>query len=138
MFRLLPTLLLLIFVSSCRKDNSNSQVPLVAVDFTINLNDPQFIDLAVTTGWVYVTGGSMGIIIYRNNDSEFSAYDRHSPHNVNEFCQVSVNEDNITITDECSDSQWIITDGQVIDGPAQAPLRRYNTTYSYPFLRVYN
>lgn len=138
MLRFLTLLALLISISSCRKDNSDSQVPLVAVDFTINLNDPQFIDLAVPTGWVYVTGGSMGIIIYRNNDTEFSAYDRHSPYNVDDLCQVSVNEDNITINDECSDSQWIITDGQVIDGPAQAPLRRYFTTYSPPFLRVYN
>jgi hypothetical protein len=122
---------------ACRKDN-NSQVPLVAVDITINLNDPQFIDLAVPTGWIYLTGGSMGLIVYRNNDSEFSCYDRHSPYNVEEYCRVSVSDDNITIVDECSDSQWVLIDGQVINGPAEAPLRSYSTNYNPPFLRIYN
>ncbi len=127
----------LLTITSCRKENS-SQVPLVAVDITINLNDPQFINLAVPTGWIYLTGGSMGLIVYRNNNTDFTCYDRHSPYNVDEYCRVSVSDDNITAIDECSDSQWVLTDGQVVLGPAEAPLRAYQTNYNPPYLRIYN
>lgn len=114
-------------------------VPLVAVDFTVNLNEPSFFELTNITGWLYVTGGSRGIIIYRNNIDQFSAYERHSPYNVDEGCRASVNEeDQVVIEDECSDSTWLIVDGSVITGPAVQPLKQYNTQLTGSILRVYN
>lgn len=124
-------------VTSCRKDRINA-IPLVTVDVTINLNNPQFIDLTYVSGWEYLTGGSMGLIVYRNSETEFSAFDRHSTYEPEEDCRVSVGEDNITIEDECSDSSWLLIDGSVITGPAAAPLQRYNTSYNPPYLRIYN
>lgn len=121
---------------SCRKDQS--RIPFVPVDFTINLNEPQWFNLTSITGWEYVTGGSRGIVIYRHTLDEFVAYDRHSTYNVGEGCRVSVEDDNITLADECSESEWLIIDGSVLQGPATVPLQAYNTTFNDPFLRIYN
>jgi nitrite reductase/ring-hydroxylating ferredoxin subunit len=122
--------------SSCRRESTI--IPFVPVDITININNPAYFDLLIPTGWVYLTGGSMGLIVYRNSEDEFSAYDRHSTHNIDELCRVSVLEDNITIVDECSGSKWIIVDGSVMNGPAFRPLHQYNTTFTNPILRIYN
>lgn len=123
---------------SCKKENQ--QVPLVAVDVTVNLNNPQFLDLTYVSGWEYLTGGSLGIIVYRSSQNEFVAFDRHSPYQPDEQCRVSVSDDNITIIDDpdCSTSSWLIIDGSLISGPAATGLQPYNTSFNDPYLRIYN
>lgn len=113
-------------------------MPLVQVNFTVNINEPSFFDLTGITGWVYVSGGSNGILIYRNNVDQFTAYDRHAPYNVNERCRVSVLDDGITVKDECSESSWLLLDGSIISGPTIQPLKQYSTQFSGSILRVYN
>ncbi|NQX98665.1 MAG: hypothetical protein HRT73_12420, partial [Flavobacteriales bacterium] len=61
---------------SCSKDK-NSNIPLVRVDITIHTNDPAFNTISVPGTWMYVNGGSRGLIIYRISNEEFKAYDRH-------------------------------------------------------------
>ncbi len=104
----------------------------------MNINEPEFFNLTSITGWVYVTGGSRGIIVYRNNLNQFTAFDRHSPHNVSEGCRVAVLEDDITIKDECSESTWLIIDGSVISGPTTQGLKQYNTQCAGTILRAFN
>jgi hypothetical protein len=113
-------------------------VPLVSVDFSVNINNASYFELTNITGWVYVTGGSRGIIIYRNNIDQFTAFDRHAPYNAEEGCRVFVLEDDITLKDECSESSWLILDGSLISGPAEQPLKQYSTQFSGSTLRVYN
>ncbi len=122
--------------NGCR--DQESIVPLVQVDFSINIDEPAFFELNNITGWIYVSGGSRGILIYRNNLDQFSAYDRHAPFEVNEGCQVSVAADQFTILDPCSESSWIIIDGSVLTGPADQPLKQYNTQLLGNILRVFN
>ncbi|MCB0762692.1 MAG: hypothetical protein KDC12_14280 [Flavobacteriales bacterium] len=133
---ILTTVVLTLGSWQCRK--KNDQIPLVSVNITMNINEPQFFDLSAVGGWVYVTGGSRGIIVYRNNLNEFSAYDRHAPFNVDEECQVKVTEDNVIIEDPCSGSQWLIIDGSLLQGPAGRSLQSYSTTFSDPILHIYN
>lgn len=125
-----------LLLTACR-DNT-SEVPLVQVDFTINVNEPAFFDLASPTGWLYSTGGSRGIIIYRNSQDEFTALDRHGTYDIQAGCAVIVADDGVILDDPCSDSQWLIVDGSVVTGPANQPLKQYRTTFSNPYLRVYN
>lgn len=128
-------LMVLVFGTQC---NRNRFIPYVPVDFEINLNLPAYQPLTAVSGWITVSGGSRGIIIYRLNQDEFIAYDRHSTYEVDAACQVAVEEDNILITDPCSGSQWVITDGSVASGPAELPLQRYQTFWSPPILRIVN
>ncbi len=139
MKRIILYISLIVLLASCKGCNEdNSVVPLVSVDFSININQASFFELTNITGWVYVSGGSRGIIIYRNNIDQFTAFDRHSPYNVDEGCRVSVLEDNITIKDECSESTWLILDGSLISGPAVQPLKQYSTQFNGSILRIRN
>lgn len=130
-------ILIAIFLLAGCKEN-NSVVPLVSVDFSVNINNASYFELTNITGWVYVTGGSRGIIIYRNNIDQFTALDRHAPYNAEEGCRVFVLEDEITLKDECSESSWLILDGSLISGPAEQPLKQYSTQFNGSILRVYN
>ncbi len=123
--------------SRCR-DNNITQVPYVPVNIAININQPDFFDLTVPSGWVYVTGGSRGIIVYRNSIDEFTALERHSTYQVENQCAVAVNDDGVLISDPCSASQWYIQDGTVVNGPATFPLVQYETSFQDPYLYITN
>lgn len=122
----------------CKKNEQ--QVPVPGVDFTINISNPSYINLQSPSGWVYVSGGSLGIIIYRNSQTEFSAYDRHSPYQVSERCQVAVDSTDLFAIDPCSDSKFLLTDGSPTEGPATVPLTSYQTMFNQNnnVLRIYN
>lgn len=130
-------LLVSVFLSSGCRDRQ-AQIPVVDVNVTININEPQFFDLSVPTGYVYLVGGSQGLIVYRLNQEEFVVLERHSPVNPEDRCRVEVKEDGVIVEDPCSGSQWLISDGSVVGGPTSFALRRYNSQFSDPFLYIYN
>ncbi len=135
--KLFTGLILILFLGSSRC-NRNRFIPYVPVDFEINLNLPAYQALTAPSGWLTVSGGSRGILIYRLNMDEFIAYDRHSTYDVDASCQIAVEDDNIILTDPCSGSQWLIIDGSVVQGPAELPLQRYQTFWMPPVLRIVN
>jgi hypothetical protein len=114
-----------IFITSCNKSDTSSNIPLVTVNFKVYPSDPAYSKLQIPGGWLYVTGGSMGIIIYRVSESTFTALDRHSTYLPNNRCRVSVDNTQVTAVDSCSGSKWVITDGSVMNGPASRPLQKY-------------
>lgn len=123
-------------VVACR--DRQSQIPVVAVNFSININEPQFFDLSVPTGYAYVIGGSQGIIVYRINETDFVALERHSPVNPENDCQVVVAEDGVIVEDPCSNARWLINDGSVVDGDNSFALRTYETSFNNPILYIFN
>ncbi len=131
-------LLILPFFLGCSKDE-DEYIPLVRVDLTIYTNDPAFNVISVPGTWTYINGGSRGIIIYRASNNEFKAYDRHCTYDSGNSCAlVSVDATNITATDDCCGSQFLLTDGSVIKNPASLPLKQYQTSFDGAVLRVYN
>lgn len=135
--RLFLFLIIVVVLSwSCR--DRQSQIPYVQVNLNININEPQYFDLSVPTGYVYITGGSLGIILYRLSDTEFVALERHSPYNPEDGCRVEVKSDGVIIEDPCSDSEWLINDGSIVSGPTNFALTTYNTSFSSPYLYIYN
>jgi nitrite reductase/ring-hydroxylating ferredoxin subunit len=138
MKRVLTLLFLFTLIWSC--DKKDNQVPVPAVDFSVNLSNPSYLNLQSPSGWVYVNGGSMGIIIYRNSQTEFNAYDRHSPYLVTNRCRVAVDSSNFFVLDACSNSKFLLTDGSPVSGPAEVSLKTYQTSFNQNsnVLRVYN
>ena len=135
-------LILILFVSilsflGCNKDD-NSTIPLVAVDLYLNLSNPEFIHLKVDNGWTYVSGGSRGIIVYRTN-GQYKAFDRHCTFNPSSSCGlVSIDVTNVTGKDDCCGSMFLMSNGQVTQGPATQTLKEYNTSFDGTVLRIYN
>jgi hypothetical protein len=127
----------LILCLGCR-DRNNNRVPEVPVNIAINIYQPDFFNLTVPSGWVYITGGSRGIIVFRKSTTEFVALERHSPYQPEDNCAVVVNEDNVIVSDPCSDSQWLIMDGTIVQGPTAFALETYQTSFSDPILYITN
>lgn len=126
------------FMTACRKEERGG-VPLSLVDISINVNNPAYSDLAVPGGWIYLSGGSLGLIVYRSGPDSFVAMDRHCPYQPADLCRVFVDESEITALDTaCCHSSFLITDGSVVQGPAALNLQRYNTSFNGTTLRIYN
>lgn len=122
---------------SCRKDDNS--IPFVRVDLTININEPQFSSLNTVGNWVYITGGSRGIILYRRTNDQFTALERHCPYDPSvSSAYVQVDSTNITATDHTCNSSFQLYDGAVTSGPSNKTLKQYNTNFDGTWVRVYN
>ena len=125
---------------SCKKKKNNEQfIPYVYVDFYIPITNPQFVNLNAVGGWVYVTGGSKGIIIYRKSNDEFGAYDRHCPYMPENSCSLLyVSASGTTSIDSCCGSEFLLVDGSVLKQPSSYPMLRYQSTFDGNQLHVFN
>lgn len=132
------SILILLFFS-CKKDDNNQNVPLVEVYFQINIDDPAYIKLKTVGGWEYLTGGSRGIIVYREGQNNFKAYDRHCTFQPSNTCAlVSVDASNLTASDVCCGSSFLLVNGSVSRPPANLPLKEYSTSFDGTTLIVQN
>ena len=96
----------------------------------INISLPSYSSLNTIGGWKYISGGSQGIIIYRQSYDQFSAYDRHCTYNADNPCgQASVDSTNSFVECSCDSSQYQLYDGLVIQGPATYSLKNYRTNF---------
>ncbi len=136
---------LFVFVfTSCTKKNTNTTVnnnpvPSIPVQITLFPNNVSNFKIQAIGGWMYISGGIRGIIVYRKSEEEFVAIERTSSHLPNDDAAiVKVQTNNFTLKDTVSDSQWRIFDGTVTKGPTQWPLRLYGTTYDGNVLRIVN
>lgn len=128
----------LIIIAGCKKDGTNN-VPETSVDIYMYTNNPSFVNVSVVGGWVYISGGIRGILLYRKSNSEFMAYDRNCTYQSSNPCAtVYVDNTNIQATDTCCHSRFSIYDGTVYQGPASLPLKSYRTTFDGNVLHVYN
>lgn len=147
-FFLISVTFVLIF-SSCNK--KNDVIPDVYVNFILDLNDPEFVNLnaiggsdtvdARTNNWGLEAAGfdGNGIIIYRGPD-EFYAYDRTCPHDyaVNEL-SIKVNIDfTLAVCPKCGTTYALSASGTPASGIGRYPLKNYRTRFDGRFVTVWN
>ena len=120
-------------------DSENNNIPLVEVNFQLNINDPAYLELQTIGGAVEIFGGSRGIILYRSSENEIRAYDRHCTFQPSSTCAlVSIDPNRFTGSDNCCGSIFLLTDGSVSSPPATFPLKSYQTIFDGTFLSVTN
>jgi nitrite reductase/ring-hydroxylating ferredoxin subunit len=132
-------LLSLVVIFSCNKNQN--RVPYVPIDLYLNITLPSYTNLNVIGGWVYVSGGSKGLIVYRQTAETFMIYDRHCTYDVNAACaSASVDSTNLAVSCDCDESQYQLYDGAVINGPAIYSLQQYQSIYDglANTLHIYN
>lgn len=128
---------LCITISSCRRNTS--YIPRVPVDVIINTLDPAYQKLNGIGGWVYVEGGSKGIIVFRSDYNDFMAFDRHCTYTPENSCsKVSVDYFNLYATDSCCNSKFQLIDGNPVEGPASIGLQQYNTSFDGNIIQIWN
>jgi nitrite reductase/ring-hydroxylating ferredoxin subunit len=129
-------ILLVISFNSCNK-KKNDVIPYSYVDFTLNLNDPEFVNLGSTFGsaiinsntnnWRYSGGyDGNGIIIFNGVD-QFYAYDRTCPYDfVINGLSVKINVDfTEAVCPKCSTKYSLSANGTPISGAGKYPLKNY-------------
>jgi nitrite reductase/ring-hydroxylating ferredoxin subunit len=137
-FLLLLTLFLM-GTFSCKKEEQAPEIPYVYVNFTLNPNGTQYINLNVVNGWETVTGGYNGILIFRKAISEFAAFERACPYDpTTAGAQVRVDLSGITCTCPVCGSKYIMVDGTPYEGPSHYPLKPYTTYYDGAMLYISN
>jgi len=118
--------------TSC-KNVSHNDLPNVYVDLSLDLSKPEYYELNTFGNYIYITGGVSGIIVYRDLDGSFRAYERACPYDYYECGgRISVVDRDKGIMEDnvCCGSQYSLTnDGLVIKGPATIPLRQYKVYY---------
>ena len=123
-----------IFVLSCSSDDDNGSgnnpnLPSVNVNFTINLNLPQFEELNFPGNSEVITAdgvGIRGLIIYNINNTLFSAFELSDPNIPPSDCS-ALNVNGIQAESNCgNDNVYEIINGQQLEGDGGFPLLRYN------------
>jgi nitrite reductase/ring-hydroxylating ferredoxin subunit len=143
---------LVFFSSSCNK--KNDVIPDVIVDFSLSLNDPQFIDLRSfgTTVLIDANTNNLGIraagydgngIIIFSGVDEYYAYDRTCPHDYvidGSSVRVNIDPENSlnAICPKCSTNYALSAGGTPSKGVGQYPLKNYRTSFDGLNVRVWN
>lgn len=143
-----------VFVLCSCRNAKNDVIPDVYVNFTIDLLDPQFINLTAmggsdtidgrTNNWGYRAEGfnGNGIIVYTGPD-EYYAYDRTCPHDyaVNGL-SVKVKIDPVDFTSavcpQCGTKYGLSVFGTPVSGVSKYPLKNYKTRFDGRYITVWN
>jgi len=138
---------------SCENEK-NDVIPDVYVDFTMDLNDIEFVNLSSVFGSVYVNANTNnwgqkaagydgnGIIVFAGPAGEYYSYDRTCPHDYytnNLSVKVSVVDIIYAECPRCK-SRYALTNGgtPLSDAISKYPLKNYRTSYLGNYLRVWN
>jgi nitrite reductase/ring-hydroxylating ferredoxin subunit len=126
--------------SACRDDDqvdpTRDFFPPVNVYVTVNTLFPQFADLNVPLGFVYLREGYRGIILYRTGEDRYVAFDRTCSFNTKDSCAfVSMDSNRVQMRcgqfnpdfQPCCNSRFDASSGIPISGDARIPLRQYFT-----------
>jgi nitrite reductase/ring-hydroxylating ferredoxin subunit len=139
-----------IFLNSCKKER-NDVIPDVYVNFTLDLYDPEFVNLnamggsdtvdARTNNWGSGAAGynGNGIIIYRGAD-EFYAYDRTCPYDyaVNGLSIKIKIDFTLAVCPKCGTSYALSAFGTPTSGIGRYPLKNYRTSFDGRYVRAWN
>jgi nitrite reductase/ring-hydroxylating ferredoxin subunit len=138
-----------IAASSCTKAK-NDVIPDVYVNFTIDLADPEFVNLtaigsdtvdARTNNWGSGAAGfdGNGIIVFNGGDA-FYAFDRTCPHDYAiDGTSVKVNVDfTIAVCPRCGTTYSLSASGTPASGVGRYPLKNYRTSFDGRFVTVWN
>lgn len=121
--------LTIILSFSCKGEQD--KIPNVYVNISLDLNKPDYSTLSGIGNYVYITGGVSGIVVYRDGQNDFVAFDRACPHDP-ECGRVFVNKDISRLIDTiCCQSEFTISaNGAPVAGPAKNYLKKYQTFYN--------
>ena len=131
---------------SCKKEDPQNEIPDVPdeipdvpVNFSLDPNSTQYLELNVVNGWVYLTGGYRGILVFRKSVTEFMAYERACPYDWDlANARLEVDVSGITAVCPSCQSKFILLDGSPYEGPSPYPMKQYQTTYDGILLYIYN
>lgn len=132
-------------LAGCKKDSpaSATGVPNVSVSgISVNVDAGGYTNLLTVGGWVYVTGGYDGIILFCNAQDSYLAFDRGCPYDciTNSKAIVNVQTGGITAVCPVCGTVYSLYSGARLSGPGTIALKQYTVNYSNypPFIYLSN
>lgn len=141
LFLFLFFMILSVVVSTTCETNCRKLAPYVTVNINLTLYGSELTQLGPGQS-ITIDGGVNGIILYRDYDDNYFAFDRTCPQWPDHDVAVEKDEDweEFYSCPECHSKFYLVYDGQPWDdsGPARCPLVRYNTYVEGLILHIYN
>jgi hypothetical protein len=130
----------LILIFSCCSSRRNAcYFPSVPVVFKeINLNLIEYSNLRFENSFVYESGGIAGLIIYRETGNDFRVFDRASPISPENPNAILYVDSNLFGLKDSVNNALFDFEGNILYGPKNCNLLRYNAAYHPPFLIIQN
>ena len=133
MGRVILHIFLAVFLTAlfaCEREDDHP-VPFVRVDFNFNVLHYNLSNPGMTAQLAREeSGGYRGIFVYRMSVDEFRAFDRACPDNPHQ-CTLRISDENpLMVYAECCESEYLLIDGSVSQGPSNYPLREYRTSFN--------
>jgi nitrite reductase/ring-hydroxylating ferredoxin subunit len=117
-------LLMTIVCLSCGKNSD--PIPDVAVYIQGSLSSSTFSKVKGVGVAITISGGVAGIIVYHRADGAYVAYDRCSSYQPEKKCAINIDSGDLTATDPCSGSVFLLYDGTPSKLPATQSLKAYS------------
>jgi nitrite reductase/ring-hydroxylating ferredoxin subunit len=131
MKRILVVFFGIVLMVGCEPDLSDDAIPYTPFDVIyLNLNLPEYNILKTDGGFKSLNeGGYKGLIVYRQNASNYLAYDKYCSYQPNSACAtVEVHVSTLYMLCACCNSTFDLATGYPTGGPAWRPLRQYETS----------
>ncbi|MDN5204033.1 hypothetical protein QQ008_21760 [Fulvivirgaceae bacterium BMA10] len=131
--------LFLITSSGCEENpDGGGIIPYAFVDLSLNLNKFELLPLKTIGGYVQIDGGVRGIIIYRESNTHYRAFERNCTYEpLNDCARVEVDQSGLFMIDPCCNSSFDFQ-GFPTGGPASISLKEYRTFVNGNFLEITN
>ena len=129
----------LALLAGCEPDLQDDAIPWQPFDvINLNLNLPEYLNLKVEGGHVYVDdGGVRGLLVYHRSGNNYLAYERNCSFQPNTACAtVEVHVSTLYIYCPCCSSSFDFATGYPTGGPAWRPLRQYETSVNGSTLTI--
>jgi hypothetical protein len=134
----IPTAIMVFLLISCENSGPEDQIPVAIVNETINLTNQQYLNLQFVGGHVAISGGVRGIIVYHASNNQYRAFERNCSFDpLNTCARVEVDGSSLFLIDSCCTSTFNF-EGFPTGGPANLPLRLYNTILQGNLLTITN
>lgn len=123
---------------ACDTSVEQSPIPDVPVQLEVNLNDIDNVALKQIGGYIYLLGGVRGIILRRESQDIYRAFDRNCTFQPMDSCAVvSFHSSGFYLEDTCCGSTFDLS-GYPTAGPAQYPLKEYHISQAGDILFITN
>lgn len=126
-------------IHSC--NDRDQWVPYVPVNRFLYLNDPDVSQKLSTIGGVFVLPGEgyAGIMVYRESENLFRAFDMACTYEISSDCAVAETAMTGIVACLCCGSEfYIILEGMVKEGPAGRALKQYEVSFDGEKIHIYN
>jgi nitrite reductase/ring-hydroxylating ferredoxin subunit len=139
MYSKIRKILFLLFVLFVNTFCSTEEHPVPNVSVSVTIGPTTLAQLGVNSSMYYSgTAGIKGIIIYKESEGNYLAFERLCPYYPNDDCAVDIDDSKISAKCPCCGSEFSLIFGTVLNGPAKFSLKQYQTYFTGTRLEITN